>query len=71
MISRQEIELARRNKSIGAVYEDLVVELIRQRYSISQELAIIRQRDVKSEEFSVYNEYAEECKATAKRMLEE
>lgn len=47
-------------------YEDRVVELIRQKYSLSQELAILRQRDTKPEEFAEYNSYVEECKATAK-----
>lgn len=47
-------------------YENEVVRLIRQRYSINQELAILRQRDIKPEEFNQYNLYAEECKAKAK-----
>ena len=47
-------------------YERRVERLIREKYSIGQELAILRQRDVKADEFAVYNAYAEECKATAK-----
>lgn len=47
-------------------YERRVESLIGERYSLSQELALLRQRDVKVEEFAVYNAYAEECKATAK-----
>lgn len=47
-------------------YENRVVELIRQKYSLNQELAILRQRDVNYDEFEEYNTYAETCKAIAK-----
>lgn len=47
-------------------YEERVVELIRLRYDINSELAILRQRDSKPEEFAEYNAYCEECKQQAK-----
>lgn len=47
-------------------YENLVVSKIRKKYSINQELAILRQRDTKVEEFEEYNKYIEECKNEAK-----
>lgn len=47
-------------------YEEQVVSLIRQRYSLDEELAIQRQRDAKPEEFSEYFAYCEECKEKAK-----
>lgn len=47
-------------------YESLVEQYIRQEYSISQELSILRQRYSKVEEFNNYNNYAEYCKAKAK-----
>lgn len=47
-------------------YEDRVVELLREEYSLNQELAILRQRDEKPEEYRAYSGYAEQCKATAK-----
>jgi proline dehydrogenase len=50
-------------------YIEQVDKLIRKRYSISAELAILRQRDTKPEEFAAYNAYAEECKARAKEEL--
>lgn len=50
-------------------YEERVVELIRLRYSIDAELAILRQRDSKPEEFAEYNAYCEECKIQAKEEL--
>ena len=47
-------------------YEDEVNRLIRLKYSLNDELAILRQRDTKPDEFKAYNDYVEECKATAK-----
>ena len=47
-------------------YEERVVELIRLRYDVNAELAILRQRDSKSDEFSEYNTYCEECKRKIK-----
>ena len=47
-------------------YEEKVEQLIRERYSLSAELAIQRQRDTKPEEFKEYFEYCEECKVKAK-----
>lgn len=49
-----------------AAYENYVNALIREKYTLSQELAILRQRDTKPEEYAAYNEYCEECKAQAK-----
>lgn len=49
-------------------YEERVEMLIRQKYSVSAELAILRQRDSKPEEFAEYFEYAEQCKAKAKEI---
>lgn len=53
-------------KQKQAKYENLVERYIRQKYSISQELAILRQKESKIEEFNAYNDYAEYCKAKAK-----
>lgn len=50
-------------------YEDRVVQLIRARYTMDDELAILRQRDSKPEEFAEYNAYCEECKQKAKEEL--
>lgn len=50
-------------------YGELVERLIRKKYTVSAELAILRQRDEKPEEFAEYNAYAEQCKAEAKKIL--
>ena len=49
-----------------AAYENYVNALIREKYTVSQELAILRQKDSKPEEYNAYNAYCEECKAEAK-----
>lgn len=47
-------------------YDDAVDAEIRKKYSISQEFAILRQRDEKPEEYAAYYAYCEECKAFVK-----
>lgn len=54
-----------------AIYGAEVEKRIRKRYSLSAELAILRQRDTKPEEFAAYNAFAEECKAEVKKMFEQ
>ena len=48
-------------------YEEKVVDYIRERYSVDQEFAILRQRYTKPDEFAEYNSYCEWCKSQAKR----
>lgn len=47
-------------------YPERVNALIRERYSLSDELALLRQRDTKDDEYKAYYEYAEACKSNAK-----
>lgn len=47
-------------------YEERVVELIRQRYTIDDELRNIRMRDTDPDTFNEYYQYVEECKIQAK-----
>lgn len=49
-----------------ARYENLVESKIRLRYTLSQELAILRQREEKADEYQAYYDYCEACKAEAK-----
>jgi hypothetical protein len=44
-------------------YEQRVVNRIREKYSVDDELAILRQRDTKPYEFAEYNDYVEMVKA--------
>jgi hypothetical protein len=50
-------------------YGDLVEKLIRKKYSLSAELAILRQKDTKPFEYEEYNQYAEDCKLQARKIL--
>ncbi len=52
-------------------YEVKVNDLIRQRYTLSEELALLRQQASKADEYKAYYDYCEECKATAKQILAE
>ena len=53
-------------KSLSMTYEERVVSRIRERYSVDDELAILRQRDTKPDEFAEYNRYVEQSKAEEK-----
>lgn len=44
-------------------YDDLVNDEIRKRYSVSQEFAVLRQKDEKPDEYAAYFRYCEDCKA--------
>lgn len=51
--------------SLEDMYKLRIVDLIRQRYSMDDELAIQRQRDIKTKEFDEYNQFTERCKEIA------
>lgn len=53
-------------------YNDLVVKLIRERYPINEEFAILRKSHINTtDEFYIYNAFVEECKLQAKAFIEE
>ena len=62
--TKEELEAQKQKR-----YSKLVEQYIREKYSLSNELAILRQRDTKPEEFNEYNVYAETCKTRAKEEL--
>ncbi len=64
-----KIELAKLNGRTDRLYSRIVAEKIWAKYPIDAELAILRQRDEKPEEFAEYNAFAEQCKAEAKSEL--
>lgn len=69
-----DVELAKKNREVDPdsweqLYEDMIERKIRQKYSVNQELAILRQRDKKPKEFKAYDEYVERCKAEVKAEL--
>ena len=62
-------ELILKNISKDKLYANLVSKLIRERYSVDDEMAILRQKETKPEEWQEYNSYCEECKARAKEEI--
>ena len=58
-----EEELSAKEEVIVLPYQERVVSRIREKYSIDDELAILRQRDTKPEEFAEYNAFVEQIKA--------
>lgn len=64
-----EKRLSHLNGTEQADYVASLERLIRRRYSVSAEIAILRQRDTKPAEFEEYNNYVETCKASAKAEL--
>lgn len=55
-------ELAREASVPQPSYKERVVARVREVYSVDDELAILRQRDAKPEEFSAYNAFVERIK---------
>ena len=53
----------------GLIYDQLVSDLIRVKYTIDQEIAINRQRDTKPEEFQEYFDFCEQCKIKAHEQI--
>lgn len=56
-------------ESVEDYYRRRIIELIRERYTIDDEIAIQRQRYVKPEEFEKYNDYVENCKQQVKEEI--
>lgn len=50
-------------------YPELVEKKIRSKYTVSAELAILRQRDTKPDEYQAYFAFCEECKAKARKEI--
>ena len=60
---------ARKQAIANDEYENKVVALIRQKYNVNQELAILRQKDTKPQEYQEYYDYVEQCKKQVKNEL--
>ena len=54
---------------VSEQYKWKVVELINQKYDSNDEIAILRQKDLKPLEFAEYNQYCEDCKAQAREEI--
>ena len=61
-----QAEQAEREYWATISYEDAVNDKIREKYSASQEFAILRQKEEKPQEYNEYYAYCEQCKAYVK-----
>ena len=67
-------KLARANKesnpeAYNAYRSYLIEKMVEKRYSPKQEIAILRQRDTKPDEYKAYFDYVEQCKAEVNDIL--
>ena len=63
MVEMTEKEIAEMNEpDLLLTYEQRIVLRIREKYSVDDELAILRQRDTKPDEFAAYNDFVEGIK---------
>ena len=49
-------------------YKDRVINRIRSVYSVDDEIAILRQKDTKPDEYKAYNDFVEKIKAEEKEI---
>ena len=68
-VTALQTELAELSES-PISYADQVNSMIRAKYSLSEELAILRQRDDKPEEYQSYFDYCEQCKQHIKNKMD-
>ena len=59
----------RKHNELMSNYNNMIVCEIRKKYSLNQELAILRQRDSKFYEYQEYFDYVEQCKSKAKQFF--
>lgn len=66
-VTQEELEAL--NKDIPPLpYKDRIINRIRAVYSVDDEIAILRQRDTKAEEFQAYNDFVEKIKQEEKEI---
>jgi hypothetical protein len=70
MYSTEQLRLAKQNGTLDKAYGDMVNAMIRSRYTVSEELALLRQKDDKPEEYTDYYNFVEECKQAVKAEME-
>ena len=69
-VEMTEEEIAEMQSQMPLIdYSEEVNNEIRKRYSVSQEFAILRQKDEKPEEYAEYYAYCEECKKNVKHSM--
>ena len=66
-MTKTERTLSISNGTLNEEYGAAVNRKIRERYSLSEELALLRQREKDPKAFAVYDTFAEECKVAARQ----
>lgn len=71
-LTKEVVELAEKTGTLKAIYGQEVNNLIRLKYSRSEENAVIRHKlnGTGDAEFEAFNAYCEECKVTAKATID-
>lgn len=68
-MENQHYLLMQKCGAADAYYGDLVNRLVRERYSLSEELSLLRRRDEAPEAFAAYSSFVESCKRTARERI--
>lgn len=63
-----EAEMLELENTEQPTFQERVVSRIREVYSVDDELAILRQRDTKPEEFAEYNAFVEQIKVEERQV---
>ena len=66
-MTKTERTLSISNGTLNEEYSAAVNRKIRERYSLSEELALLRQREKDPKAFAGYDTFAEECKVAARQ----
>ncbi|MBQ9735767.1 MAG: hypothetical protein IJV96_03170 [Clostridia bacterium] len=65
-MTKSQKKLAEKNGTLDALYAARVHALVRERYSLSEELSLLRRREEKPENFGTYYDFVEACKKAAR-----
>lgn len=69
--SADAVALAKRNGTVERIKSRLVEELIGRRYTVGEQISLLRQRDEKPTEYEAFYAFAEECKARVRAYLDD
>lgn len=63
MMDKVKYELAKANGTLELLRGDMISALIRKRYPLSAQIAILMDKDTKPKEYEAYQTFRTECKA--------
>ena len=70
-MDKVKYELAKANGTIELLRGDMISALIRKRYPLSAQIAILMDRDAKPGEYEAYQAFRAECKANVDAEIED